>query len=99
MYPVTAECTNKVAINLVRFRGLPASASENHSAPPASLQQNRNLSECLSPIFFSLSFAHGPELKNRLLLAPLTNKQSNEDGTVSDYDLAWIERWPRAATR
>jgi 2,4-dienoyl-CoA reductase-like NADH-dependent reductase (Old Yellow Enzyme family) len=43
-------------------------------------------------LFEPLSFARGPELKNRLLLAPLTNKQSNEDGTVSDHDLAWIAR-------
>ena len=43
-------------------------------------------------LFQPLSFAHGPELKNRLFLAPLTNKQSNEDGTVSTHDLAWIGR-------
>jgi 2,4-dienoyl-CoA reductase-like NADH-dependent reductase (Old Yellow Enzyme family) len=46
----------------------------------------------VSDLFQPLEFAHGPKLKNRLLLALLTNKQSNEDGTVSDYDLAWIER-------
>jgi 2,4-dienoyl-CoA reductase-like NADH-dependent reductase (Old Yellow Enzyme family) len=43
-------------------------------------------------LFQPLSFAHGPQLKNRLLLAPLTNKQSNEDGTVSEHDIAWIGR-------
>ncbi|MCZ9881637.1 NADH:flavin oxidoreductase [Arthrobacter sp. B2a2-09] len=46
-------------------------------------------------LFQPLAFTRGPELKNRLLLAPLTNKQSNEDGTVSDHDIAWIGRCAR----
>ena len=46
----------------------------------------------VTDLFQPLSFTRGPELKNRLLLAPLTNKQSNADGTVSDHDLAWIAR-------
>lgn len=43
-------------------------------------------------LFQPLSFAHGPQLKNRMLLAPLTNQQSNADGTVSKHDLAWIDQ-------
>lgn len=31
-------------------------------------------------------------LKNRLALAPLTNQQSNEDGTASEEDLYWFEQ-------
>jgi 2,4-dienoyl-CoA reductase-like NADH-dependent reductase (Old Yellow Enzyme family) len=31
-----------------------------------------------------LSFAHGPASRNRLMLAPLTNLQSNPDGSCSD---------------
>lgn len=37
-----------------------------------------------------LRLAHGPELKNRFLLAPMTNNQSNPDGTASHDDLSWI---------
>ena len=35
-------------------------------------------------------FANGVESPNRLWLAPLTNKQSNLDGTLSDDELAWL---------
>jgi 2,4-dienoyl-CoA reductase-like NADH-dependent reductase (Old Yellow Enzyme family) len=34
----------------------------------------------------------GHRLKNRMILAPLTNLQSHPDGTASDDDLAWIAR-------
>ncbi|CAA9271454.1 MAG: Probable NADH-dependent flavin oxidoreductase yqiG (EC [uncultured Arthrobacter sp.] len=37
-----------------------------------------------------LHLAHGPALKNRMLLAPMTNNQSNPDGTASEDDLSWI---------
>lgn len=37
-----------------------------------------------------LSLPHGPELKNRMLLAPMTNNQSNPDGTASEDDLSWM---------
>ncbi|HEY8005165.1 MAG TPA: NADH:flavin oxidoreductase [Phenylobacterium sp.] len=37
-----------------------------------------------------LSLAHGPALKNRLVLAPLTNLQSNPDGTLSDDEFKWL---------
>jgi 2,4-dienoyl-CoA reductase-like NADH-dependent reductase (Old Yellow Enzyme family) len=39
-----------------------------------------------------LALARGPALKNRFVLAPLTNQQSNEDGTASEYDVAWLAR-------
>ena len=35
---------------------------------------------------------HGPALKNRMLLAPLTTKQSEPDGTANEHDFAWIEK-------
>lgn len=38
-----------------------------------------------------LTFDHGPAWANRLALAPLTNKQSHADGTVSDDELRWLE--------
>lgn len=47
------------------------------------------------PLFRPLSLMRGPELKNRLLLAPLTNQQSEVDGTASPADFDWIERVAR----
>ncbi|WP_220710249.1 NADH:flavin oxidoreductase [Enterobacter cancerogenus] len=47
------------------------------------------------PLFNTLSLMRGPELKNRLLLAPLTNQQSEVDGTASEADFDWIERVAR----
>ena len=35
----------------------------------------------------SLDFAHGPSWRNRLALAPLTYKQSNPDGSLSDTEI------------
>jgi 2,4-dienoyl-CoA reductase-like NADH-dependent reductase (Old Yellow Enzyme family) len=39
-----------------------------------------------------LTLATTSMLKNRLALAPLTNQQSEEDGTVSEDDLRWFEQ-------
>jgi 2,4-dienoyl-CoA reductase-like NADH-dependent reductase (Old Yellow Enzyme family) len=47
-------------------------------------------------IFTPLNFSRGPALKNRILLAPLTTEQSNEDGTASQDDFDWIETCARA---
>ena len=38
----------------------------------------------------AIQFKHGPELKNRFFLAPLTNQQSHEDGTLSDDEYRWL---------
>lgn len=37
-----------------------------------------------------LTLNHGRAWPNRLMLAPLTNKQSNPDGTLSDDEFAWL---------
>ena len=37
-----------------------------------------------------LSFSHGPTMKNRFMLAPLTNQQSHEDGRLSDVEFRWL---------
>lgn len=37
-----------------------------------------------------ISFAHGPAMPNRLMLAPLTNRQSHADGTLSDDEHRWL---------
>ena len=37
-----------------------------------------------------LSFAHGPSMPNRVMLAPLTNQQSHADGTLSNEEHRWL---------
>jgi 2,4-dienoyl-CoA reductase-like NADH-dependent reductase (Old Yellow Enzyme family) len=44
----------------------------------------------IESLFQPLSFSRGPEIKNRLLLAPLTNQQSHDDGTMSDEEIRWL---------
>jgi 2,4-dienoyl-CoA reductase-like NADH-dependent reductase (Old Yellow Enzyme family) len=39
-----------------------------------------------------LTFARGPAMPNRLMLAPLTNCQSHEDGTLSDDEFNWLKK-------
>lgn len=41
-------------------------------------------------LFEPLSFAHGPAMKNRFILAPLTNLQSHADGRLSDDEFRWL---------
>lgn len=37
-----------------------------------------------------VSFAHGPAMPNRFMLAPLTNMQSHADGSLSDEEHHWL---------
>ncbi len=37
-----------------------------------------------------LTFSHGPTMKNRFMLAPLTNQQSHEDGRMSEEEFRWL---------
>ncbi len=37
-----------------------------------------------------LKFAHGPSMPNRIMLAPLTNLQSHDDGQLSDDEFHWL---------
>ncbi|MBV9824198.1 MAG: NADH:flavin oxidoreductase [Alphaproteobacteria bacterium] len=41
-------------------------------------------------LFSPLRLAHGPIMRNRLMLAPLTNGQSNADGTASEAERNWL---------
>jgi 2,4-dienoyl-CoA reductase-like NADH-dependent reductase (Old Yellow Enzyme family) len=41
-------------------------------------------------LFEPLSLAHGPAMKNRFMLAPLTNLQSHPDGRMSDEEFHWL---------
>ena len=44
----------------------------------------------MSKILSPLSFTRGPSMKNRFMLAPLTNSQSHEDGIMSDEEFHWL---------
>lgn len=44
------------------------------------------------PLFRSFTFPNGVSLKNRLVMAPMTNYSSNPDGTVSDAEIAYYAR-------
>jgi 2,4-dienoyl-CoA reductase-like NADH-dependent reductase (Old Yellow Enzyme family) len=39
-----------------------------------------------------LETARGPSLENRIVLAPMTNMQSNVDGTLSEDEKSWLAR-------
>jgi 2,4-dienoyl-CoA reductase-like NADH-dependent reductase (Old Yellow Enzyme family) len=41
-------------------------------------------------LFAPLTFTRGPGLKNRFMLAPLTNLQSHTDGRLSDDEFHWL---------
>ena len=44
----------------------------------------------MTDLFAPLSFTRGPGMKNRFMLAPLTNLQSHVDGTLSDDEFRWL---------
>ena len=46
----------------------------------------RTMRKLLEP----LSFTRGPDMKNRFMLAPLTNLQSHADGVLSDEEFKWL---------
>ncbi len=43
-------------------------------------------------LFSPLTFGNGIELKNRLVMAPMTNYSSNPDGTVTDEEVSYYAR-------
>ncbi|HEY5289643.1 MAG TPA: NADH:flavin oxidoreductase [Caulobacteraceae bacterium] len=44
----------------------------------------------MTSLFAELPFARGPAMKNRFMLAPLTNSQSHADGKLSDDEFHWL---------
>jgi 2,4-dienoyl-CoA reductase-like NADH-dependent reductase (Old Yellow Enzyme family) len=44
----------------------------------------------MTDLFEPMSFKHGKPMKNRFMLAPLTNSQSHDDGTLSDDEYHWL---------
>ncbi|MFC3883622.1 NADH-dependent flavin oxidoreductase [Bacillus songklensis] len=45
-----------------------------------------------APLFQSFTFSKGTQLKNRIVMAPMTNFSSNPDGTVSDDEVKYYVR-------
>src|ERR1700742_3409192 len=43
-----------------------------------------------TPLFQPLTLARGPAMKNRFMLAPLTNQQSHPDGVMSEEEFDWL---------
>ena len=43
-------------------------------------------------LFSPYTFSNGTELKNRIIMAPMTHWSSNSDGTVSDAEIAYYSR-------
>lgn len=46
----------------------------------------------MSALFTPLTFNRGPAMKNRFMLAPLTNQQSHEDGICSDDEYNFLTK-------
>lgn len=46
----------------------------------------------VSDLFKPLTLLHGPAMRNRFMLAPLTNQQSELDGKATEYDQEWIRQ-------
>jgi 2,4-dienoyl-CoA reductase-like NADH-dependent reductase (Old Yellow Enzyme family) len=44
----------------------------------------------MAKLFEPLALARGPAMKNRFMLAPLTNHQSHADGRLSDDEYRWL---------
>ncbi|MET0273671.1 MAG: NADH:flavin oxidoreductase [Phenylobacterium sp.] len=44
----------------------------------------------IDALFEPLAFQHGPAMKNRFMLAPLTNLQSHPNGLLSDDEFRWL---------
>ena len=45
----------------------------------------------MDQLFRPLRVARGPDMKNRFMLAPMTNQQSREDGTITDEEIHWLK--------
>lgn len=48
--------------------------------------------DLMTDLFAPLSFSRGPAMRNRLMLAPLTNQQSHPDGRLSDGEYNWLTK-------
>ncbi|MDB5430466.1 MAG: NADH:flavin oxidoreductase [Caulobacter sp.] len=46
----------------------------------------------MTSLFDPMTLTHGPAMKNRFMLAPLTNLQSHPDGRMSEDEFNWLTR-------
>ena len=46
----------------------------------------------MSDLLEPLTFTRGPAMKNRFMLAPLTNSQSEENGEMSEEEFLWLTK-------
>ncbi len=46
----------------------------------------------MTDLFSPMTMSHGPAMKNRFMLAPLTNQQSHPDGRLSDDEFKWLTK-------
>jgi 2,4-dienoyl-CoA reductase-like NADH-dependent reductase (Old Yellow Enzyme family) len=44
----------------------------------------------MTNLFEPMTFSRGPAMKNRFMLAPMTNCQSHDDGKLSDEEFRWL---------
>lgn len=44
----------------------------------------------MTTLFSPLTLPNGQQMRNRFMLAPMTNKQSHDDGTLSDDEYHWL---------
>jgi 2,4-dienoyl-CoA reductase-like NADH-dependent reductase (Old Yellow Enzyme family) len=56
-----------------------------------------SMNPAYKPLFESFTFKNGTMLKNRIVMAPMTNFASNDDGTVSESELAYYARRAKGA--
>ena len=50
----------------------------------------------IARLFEPLTFPHGPTMRNRFMLAPLTNQQSEHEGTTTEFDQDWFRQVGRS---
>jgi 2,4-dienoyl-CoA reductase-like NADH-dependent reductase (Old Yellow Enzyme family) len=46
----------------------------------------------MTSLFDTMTLARGPAWRNRFMLAPLTNSQSHDDGTLSNEEFHWLTK-------
>jgi 2,4-dienoyl-CoA reductase-like NADH-dependent reductase (Old Yellow Enzyme family) len=101
---VSVECLLKLLINLRAPKGVDSNKPHKHYrhitkysnapvftyrllwSPCLTINRHKTMSNLFKPI----NFKCGVSMKNRFVLAPLTNTQSHADGTLSDDEYRWL---------
>jgi 2,4-dienoyl-CoA reductase-like NADH-dependent reductase (Old Yellow Enzyme family) len=72
-------------IDVLPVAARPQPSQPAHGKPPLNFDRVE-----LVMLFDALQFSSGPMMANRFMLAPLTNQQSHDDGTLSDDEFHWL---------